>query len=206
VASADHEPSIWPSYYEALTGRGSRPLLRAAIERFGPSAGAGRHAIDLGFGDGTETEELLRQGWSVLAIDSEPESKALLEQRIPSELRGQLRIEITGFEDVEALPSADLIYSGVSLPFCRPDAFPRLWSTIRSAVVHGGRIACDLFGERDSWADRPTMTFFTRPDAERLFEGLEIEEFDEMDEDGEAVSGPKHWHMFSVIARRPAGS
>jgi SAM-dependent methyltransferase len=202
VASADHEPSVWPSYYEALAGRGSRPLLRAALERFGPSAGVGRQAIDLGSGDGTETEELLRQGWSVLAIDSEPEAKARLEQRISSELRGRLRIAITGFEDIEALPSADLVYSGVSLPFCRPEAFPRLWKVITSSLAPGGRIACDLFGERDSWADRPTMTFFTRPEAERLFERLQIEEFGEMDEDGEAVSGPKHWHVFSVIARR----
>jgi len=67
-----------------------------------------------------------------------------------------------------------------------------LWSIIRSSVTLGGRIACDLFGDRDTWADRPEMTFFTRAEAHRLFDGFEIEQFDEIEQDGEAFSGPKH--------------
>jgi trans-aconitate methyltransferase len=194
--------SIWPSYYAAFSGRSPRPLFAAALERFGTSPQVGRRAVDLGSGDGTETEALLREGWVVLAVDAEPDAIARLEERIPAELRQNLRVQVRPFEEVKSLPRADFIYSGVSLPFCRPDAFPRLWSVITSSVVQEGRIACDLFGERDTWADRSDMTFFTRAVAERLLDGFAIEQFDEMDEDGEAFSGPKHWHIFSVIARR----
>lgn len=198
------EASIWPSYYAWLSGRGPRPLFVAALARFGTSRSVGRQAIDLGSGDGAETEALLREGWAVLAIDGEPDSKGRLEQRIPPELQHKLRIETLAFEEVKTLPPADFVYSGFSLPFCRPEAFPRLWSVITSCITSGGRIACDLFGDRDTWvADHPEWTFFTLAEAKRLFDGFELEQFDEIERDGEAFSGPKHWHMFAVIARKP---
>jgi Tellurite resistance protein TehB len=200
--AADSTPSVWPAYFDGLSGRVPRPLFVAALERFGPSPRTARQAIDLGAGDGTETEALLRDGWTVLAIDGEPDSKQRLEQRISSGLRRDLLIETIPFEELETLPPADFVYSGLSLPFCRPEAFPRLWSVVTSCITRGGRIACDLFGEHDTWAVRPHMTFFTRAEAEQLFEGFEIEHFDEVNEDGEAFSGPKHWHVFSVIAWR----
>jgi hypothetical protein len=31
---------------------------------------------------------------------------------------------------------------------------------------------------------------------------MEVVSFNEEDEDGQADSGPKHWHVFDVIARR----
>jgi SAM-dependent methyltransferase len=197
------EPSVWPAYYDALSGRVTRPLFVAALERFATSQRAGGQAIDLGSGDGAETEALLRDGWAVLAVDGDPESRRRLEQRVSADLRRNIRIETLRFEDADALPPAEFVYSGLSLPFCRPAAFPRLWSIITTSVNSGGRIACDLFGDRDSWAGgRSHMTFFTRAQAERLFDGLEIEQFDEIDEDGQAFSGPKHWHVFAVIARK----
>ena len=56
-------------------------MLLAACQRLG--AGAGRMAIDLGCGDGTDTLALLDRGWSVLAVDIEPAGLALLRSRIP---------------------------------------------------------------------------------------------------------------------------
>ena len=36
---------------------------------------------------------------------------------------------------------------------------------------------------------------------------MDVRVFDERDEDGQAVSGPKHWHVFDVIAASgPANS
>ena len=46
------------------------------------------------------------------------------------------------------------------------------------------------------------MTFNTRAEVEALLADFEIEELREQDEPGEAVSGPKHWHVFHVIARK----
>ena len=45
----------------------------------------------------------------------------------------------------------------------------------------------------------------TRDDSRALFDGFQIERFEEEEKDGEACSGPKHWHLFHVLARRPAG-
>jgi hypothetical protein len=45
------------------------------------------------------------------------------------------------------------------------------------------------------------MTSFSRAEAEKLFEGWTIERFEEEENEGEACSGPKHWHVFHVVAR-----
>ena len=79
--SQDYSDGFWVGYYEALTGRGPRPLLLDALKWCGsPSTKVGRLAIDLGSGDGTETLELLRRGWRVLAIDQEPDAMARLDR------------------------------------------------------------------------------------------------------------------------------
>jgi hypothetical protein len=46
------------------------------------------------------------------------------------------------------------------------------------------------------------MTFHTRAEVEALLAEFEIQGLREQDADGEAVSGPKHWHVFHVIARK----
>jgi hypothetical protein len=47
------------------------------------------------------------------------------------------------------------------------------------------------------------MTFVSRATAETLFDGLELERFDELEEDGQTALGdPKHWHVFHVVAHR----
>ena len=44
---------------------------------------------------------------------------------------------------------------------------------------------------------------FTDVDAVRgLVDGLELLTLDEEDQDGNSFLGPKHWHIFDVIARR----
>jgi hypothetical protein len=35
-----------------------------------------------------------------------------------------------------------------------------------------------------------------------MLKTFKIESFHEMDEDGNAVNGPKHWHVFTVIAKK----
>jgi hypothetical protein len=46
----------------------------------------------------------------------------------------------------------------------------------------------------------------TEGEVRDLFHGLEVLHFHVEDEDGAALSGPKHWHVFDVIARRPAAT
>ena len=197
------ERKSWSNYYRALAGRPPRPLLIEALACFDdrPAGMAARTAVDLGCGDGTETLALLQAGWDVLAIDQESEAIALAHSKVPPELRPRLQTRVAAFEQLH-LPLADLVYAGFSLPFCRPQHFPTLWATIVTALQTGGVLAAQLFGEHDSWAAVPHMTFHTRMDVHALLEPFEIDVLREVEEDGQAVSGPKHWHVFHMIARK----
>ena len=161
-------------------------------------------AVDLGCGDGTDTAELIDRGWEVTAIDAEQDAMRRVLEKIPSERTPLLRTIVSSMEDV-AIPDADLVFASFSLPFCRPAAFPGLWKRLRSSLRPGGRFAGELFGDRDSWASDPDMTFHDARAAKKLFDGLEVESFEEEEEDGEAFESPKHWHVFHVIAREPTG-
>jgi hypothetical protein len=55
---------------------------------------------------------------------------------------------------------------------------------------------------RDSWANEPDMMFHTEEQVRGMFERFVIESFQEQDEDGTSSDGPKHWHVFTVIARK----
>jgi tellurite methyltransferase len=191
---------VWTNYYKALTGRSPRPLLLNAVARFQKEGRTG-YAVDLGCGDGTETLALLEAGWSVLAIDKEAEAIARVRAKVPSHHQEQLETRVVDFETV-ILPSADLVYAGFSLPFCSPTHFARLWKKIETSLCKGGRFAGQLFGGRDTWATDPDMTFHKIDQARNLFRAFDIEVFTEFDEDGHAVSGPKHWHVYHIIARK----
>lgn len=196
------EDNGWEEYYRAIKGRPPRQLLFDALTYFASdSAQPQLLAIDLGCGDGTETAVLLERGWNVLAIDGQPASVEYLLTKIPEQQKTRLRTQITKFEEV-SLPSVDLVHASLSLPFCSPEHFDAFWTKIVQAIKPGGRFAGQFFGLRDSWADSPDMTFHTEEQVRKMLENFEIEYFHETDEDGSAVSGPKHWHIFTVIARK----
>ena len=175
-------------------------MVLAACQRLG--VGAGRLAVDLGCGDGTDALALLDRGWSVLAVDSEPAGLASLRARVPAACAGRIRIVCASFADI-TLPPAHLIHAGFSLPFCPPRQFPAVWNQIRRALMPGGLFAGQLFGTHDSWAGEPGMTFQDRSEVGSLLDGLEILELHETERDGEAYSGPKHWHTYDILAREP---
>lgn len=191
---------IWTEYNAAQATRAVRPLCLNAMACAGP--GDGRRAIDLGCGAGKETLALLNGGWHVLAVDSLPDTRERLLTLAPPAQAGRLSVEIRPFEDVTGLPDAGLILASYSLPFIHPRNFGRVWQMLRDSLGSGGVIAVNLFGERDSWADIPEWNFHTEADARRLFGGLEILTFDVYDDDGQSFRGPKHWHIFDVVAWR----
>ena len=47
------------------------------------------------------------------------------------------------------------------------------------------------------------MTFLGESAVRALFDDLQIVSLDEEDQDGDSFSGPKHWHVFDIVARRP---
>ena len=192
--------SGWSSYYEKNEDRAPREMLLEVLDAFDE----GKHtAIDLGCGHGVDTLAMLERGWSVFATDAEDEAIRRVLSRVPASLAPRLETVVAPMELVD-LPHADLVWASFSLFFCRPDSFPDVWAKVQEAVVPGGRFAGELLGERDTWAPNADISAFTRDDALALLAGFEIERFDEEDEDGDACSGPKHWHVFHTVARRPA--
>lgn len=194
----------WTDYYRFTEGRKASPLLLRAL---GLLAGdvAGQAAIDLGCGAGHECRVLLDAGWRVHAIDSEPAAIEGLHS-LALQADGALELQVCRFEDLSFLPPARLIHAGLSLPFCHPDHFDGLWALVLSSLQPGGVFAGHLFGPRDAWADSQVMGFHSRDQVLRLFDGLELVAFEEFDGMAPSMRGPKHWHRFDVVARRPVSS
>jgi hypothetical protein len=77
------------------------------------------------------------------------------------------------------------------------------WALGAYGAVGPGAVAVDLFGDRDEWAGEEGMTFVDRPRVAELCRGLDVIALTEVDEEGRAYVGPKHWHRFELLARRP---
>ena len=198
-------PSDWGDFYRYTAGREPRPLFlkgRAAVAAAGLEPG---QAVDIGFGDGTESLELLRAGWRVTAIDPTQSAASILTGKVPAELHDRLEIVTIGVESAD-LPDFDFLYAGYALSFIHPDRFPAAWAAIRERMRPGGVLAVNVFGIHDTWAKDPEMTFVNRAGATALLAGLDVVAIDEEDADGPSASGPKHWHLFDLVARRPSAT
>jgi hypothetical protein len=196
------DPGEWADFYQHTAGREVRPLFAkgmAALDRAGMTPG---QAVEIGFGDGTETFALLAAGWQVLAIDSAPAAAEGLRSKVPASAAGRLTVQSAPAESVQ-LPPFDLLYAGYALPFLGPDAFPGFWTGVRSQLRPGGFIVVNFFGPHDSWFGREGMSFTDRDAVVQLADDLELIAIDEEDSDGDSFLGPKHWHVFDLIARRP---
>jgi SAM-dependent methyltransferase len=188
----------WSEYYDEYEDREPRAILLDVLDTFGD---AGRTAVDLGCGSGIDTLAILQRGWIVFATDAEQEAIDRLRARVPTDLAPRLRTQVARMEEVD-LPPADLVWASFSLFFCDPDRFPEVWGRIRDAVRPGGRFAGQLLGDRDTWASRDDISSFSFEEARALFDGLELERFDEEEKEGDDPGDPKHWHVFHAVARR----
>ena len=188
----------WAAYYDKLRDRPPRKTLVAALDAFGgPPPDA--LAIDLGCGAGRDIVEILRRGWRVVAVDSEPEALRQLEARnLPN-----ITPVLARFEEVPLPLGVHLVNSSFALPLCEPARFHELWLRIAEALPSGGRFSGQWYGPRDSWVGRPGMTFLGRDEAVALLDGFDLEMFEEEETDGTTPRGnPKHWHIFHIVARK----
>ena len=195
----------WENYYKKTGARPPRDTLVFALDRFDEELGDDdRHfAIDLGCGNGRDTVEILRRSWDALAVDAEHEAISALTERLDEVSRSRLQFHTGRFEELD-LPNSDLVNSSFALPLVDPPLFPDLWDQILMSVRSEGRIACQLYGDRDSWVDQPGITFFTKPGVEALIEPLNVEYFNEEEADGITPRGnKKHWHIFHIVAKLP---
>jgi SAM-dependent methyltransferase len=197
-------PPDWPAYYRHSSGREPRPLFTKGMALAGEAGVRPGQAIEIGFGDGTESLALLRAGWRLLAVDPTPQAAEYLREQAPADVADRLDIRTAPAQAVE-LPPFDLLYAGYALSFLETNDFRRFWTGVRAVLRPGGIVIVNVFGVRDTWAGDTFMTFVNRDAVERMAAGLEILALDEEDVDGDSFVGPKHWHVFDLVARRPAG-
>ena len=156
----------WTKYFDARSGSGgeARPLLLRTLGMMKDAGYEPGVAVDLGCGEGTDTEHLLRTGWRVVAVDGSEEGVERTAARAEAlNLSDSLDARAVPFEKLDELPAADLVFAAVSLPFCPPAHFGDLWQAVRNSVGgRGGWIAAQFFGPNDTWADNPGMTIHPR--------------------------------------------
>jgi len=205
VSAGTREPIDWAAYYEKTGMRPPRETLMFALGRFDAELiERHRFAVDLGCGSGRDTIELLRRGWRVLAIDAEAAAIGKLTAREDLPPGVDLIGRIDRFETA-TWPDCDLVNSSFALPLMAPADFPAVWRRIVDSLRPGGRISCQLFGPRDSWVGRSGMTFHDRAAVDDLLAGLEVEMCREEEDDATTPRGEaKHWHIFHIVARKPA--
>jgi SAM-dependent methyltransferase len=207
MAEDTEAPRDWAAYYEKTGDRPPRETLLFALDRFDADPAAEpRLAVDLGCGSGRDTIEILRRGWNVLAIDGEPAAIEKLIGRDDLPAGVALTGQVARFADAN-WPPCDLINSSFALPLMPPDEFAVVWPRIIGSLKPGGRIACQLFGPRDSWVDREGMSFHDRAAVDGLLADLDVEMCREEEDDSTTVRGEdKHWHIFHIVARKGGGA
>jgi membrane dipeptidase len=182
--------------YLDCAGDDARPTLLDALDRFDRPG----LAVDLGAGTGRDTAELLRRGWSVIAIDREREAI----ERVLALVGGpspRLETHAASFTDV-AWPAVDLVNASYALYLSSPEWFDELWERIVGSLRPGGRFCGQLLGPNDDWAGSGLVAH-TREELERLLAPFEVESLQEVDEDGSTAIGTwKHWHLYHVVARK----
>lgn len=185
--------------YNAHQATRSRPrdlLMSALALTDGPGV-----AVDIGSGAGIESMALLDRGWVVHSLDYDETSMSRLTSSVGPDQGQRLHAAVVDLATVDTLPSADLIYSGFTLSWLPPSAFHRLWHAAVTSLKPGGLLATNIFGDHDDWAARTDTTCLSDPEVRELLHDLRVEHFEVEDADGMAFSGPKHWHVFDVIAR-----
>jgi hypothetical protein len=137
----------------------------------------------------------------VHAVDGSPDTERRVLATTEDLDRSRLTVAAVRFDQLTGLPPTDLVFAGYSLPYAAPEDFGRIWSLVRSALRPGGWFAGNLFGDRDEWAGQPGGTYLAEQAARALFDGMQVVQWQVEDGVGPAFSGPKHWHVFDVIAQ-----
>ncbi|HHF2969620.1 TPA: class I SAM-dependent methyltransferase [Vibrio diabolicus] len=190
----------WNEYYQKILNQPHRPNVENAVNLLKLES---KVALDIGCGIGRDSHFLLEQGFNVHAFDSHEDAVKTCLTRFDGHKR--FSISQCCFTEFD-YPQCSLVIANASLFFCPDESFEQVWTKIDSALQPGGIFCGDFLGVKDSWVAsemHPNITALTQKEVESLFADYELISLNERDEDGTTVVGsPKHWHMFSVTARK----
>ncbi|WP_259559122.1 class I SAM-dependent methyltransferase [Brachybacterium sillae] len=189
----------WHVFNATASGRPPRRIISRAIAAAGGDR-PGRVALDIGAGGGSDALEFVRHGWTVHAYDIDDTLASRLVEN--ERMAGTLRFHHTDATTVERFPTADVLYSGHALPMLGPEGLAQTWPRLVDALRPGGIAAVDLFGDRDTWADRDDIATLDQRQIDEMFRGFSVLHREVRDEDGRSWVGKKHWHIITVLARK----
>lgn len=98
-----------------------------------------KKAIDLGCGAGRDTVYLIKNGWTVLAIDK-VDTEKIISSQLSQEEKIKFRFEKQEFENIKLEPN-NLLIASFSIPFCAKEHFQEFWKRITNSIIKD-RILC----------------------------------------------------------------
>lgn len=185
----------WKEY---LTKTANNEPSKLLIEALGYAQKSGP-ALDLGAGALNEAYYLSSLGYTVTAVDSNPDVKLYLKED-----KHPIDLEITKFNDFSfPLNHYVVINARYSLPFNDPKTFANVLMRITASLKEGGVFVGQLFGPEDEWSHRTDMNFHTREQIETLFSSFTLHKLFEKKDVRPTATGPdKFWHVFDIIASK----
>ena len=198
--------SNWQQYVNAVESSESHRTVQIALSSFVGDGQDKGIAVDMGCGSGRDTRFLLGRGWTVFAVDSSSESLRSLEKAVLANSAEAFERLVSVHADMlegEFVEQADLVNAALSLPFCGVEKFKEVWNRICQTIREGGRFSGHFFGIHDDWAVDTRLIFHDKAQVAALFDGFEIEFFQEYEGPMPVVgAADKHGHLFEVVARK----
>lgn len=190
----------WAEFFELSKDIGPTALLENAVRLLVKRD----QALDLGAGSLKDSKFMLSMGIKkVTAIDSDPAIRKY-HSKIPT---SQLLVKVAPFEGLKLKPNTyDFISAQHALYFSDPDYFPTLIEQIIGSLKPCGIFCAQFLGPKDSWNTTDNnLTFITKAELKKLLAPLDLVFFQEEIREGTTIDQQtKVWHLFHVIALKPA--
>lgn len=163
----------WNNYQNASQGRSAQERLLNFLNEHRSEI---HTATELGCGAGMDAAYLASMGIKTYAFDGFMSKAARKElSKLPKEVKQNLTIGKNQlFENLSLPGPADLVYSYAALPFCKPEYFPNLISTIAQNVNPNGYFVSQFFRDdhRFTKVENTDATGFTVKQLTDTFEYL----------------------------------
>ena len=152
-------------------------------------------ALDLGCGKGGDTENFVKEGFLVDAVDSDPESIKVLP------ISPQITPILSKIEDFDVLENTyHLISCQYVLHFLDKEISKKILEKMIAGALTEGVIAFTLLGENDEWKDK--WTTWTKDEADRFLINFPVKIHKTIVEEGmgQTKAGKlKYWHVLHYV-------